>query len=180
MRFLLGIVPPLVTKERIEAVQKSCATNKVPYFTEPHITLKNPHDLTEDKKWLAKVMTTIGNYPRFDIKIDEVETFGDEVLFLSLEYSKELVDLHIELVSFLNPNIDTHKDQYEGAFYHPHITLGKTGSGGMSPDELALMRGRAEYELWNFPSFQVSSIRLYQKSEPEEPYQKLLDIPLKF
>ncbi|MDB5254507.1 MAG: 2-5 ligase [Parcubacteria group bacterium] len=179
MKFFIGIVPPLSTKERIAGFQKSFPSNKVPYFTEPHITLKAPNGLTEDKSWLAKVMTIIGNHPRFSIKLSGLDGFEDRVLFLNPEFSQGLIDLHMKLVTLLNLDLEEQKKFYEGSLYHPHLTLGETTWGGMSLEELKEMKKKAEFEFYTIPSFQVDSVRVYQK-ENDEPYQKLIDIPLKF
>ncbi|HEY4489929.1 MAG TPA: 2'-5' RNA ligase family protein [Candidatus Paceibacterota bacterium] len=179
MKFFIGIVPPSVTKERIFEFQSSFPSNKVPYFHEPHITLKAPSGLTEDKVWLVKVATLLGDYDRFQIAFDGLDCFDDKVLFLKLTFSQELMGLHMQLVSLLSPDTETNNKFYEGSIYHPHLTLGETTWGGMTQEELDIMRKRAEFELHNIPPFQVDFVRVFQKEKDSEPYQKLLDIPLK-
>jgi 2'-5' RNA ligase len=178
MKFFLGIVPPPATKDRIASFQKSFPSNKVPYFNEPHITLKAPSGLTEDKSWLAKVMTIIGNQQRFSIKLNGLDQFEDRVLFLNPEFTQPLVDLHMKLVALLNSDPEEQQKFFEGSLYHPHLTLGETTWGGMSRDELEDMKKKAEFEFYTIPAFQVDFVRVYQK-EGEGKYQQLLDIPLK-
>jgi 2'-5' RNA ligase len=179
MKFYIGIVPPIVTKERIFEFQKSFPSNKVPYFNEPHITLKAPSRLSEDKAWLAPIMTLVGNYSPFKISIEGLDQFDDAVLFLQPAYSEELLDLHNKLIDLLDPDIEAREKFFEGPLYHPHLTLGETTRGGMTKEEFVEMKKRAEFELYNIPSFHVTSVRLYQKPDGEELYSKLLDIPLK-
>ena len=179
MKFFIGILPPLATKERIINFQKTFPSNKVPYFNEPHITLKAPTGLTEDKSWLAKVTALTGEYPRFEINLKDVDSFDNRVLFLNPVFSENLISLHMKLVDLLCPDIETNNKFYEGAVYHPHITLGETTWGGMTELELDLMRKKAEEEFQTIPPFLVTSLRLYKKEEGEEVYSKLLDIPLK-
>lgn len=179
MKFFLGIVPPLVTKERILNFQKSFPTNMVPFFNEPHITIKAPGGLTEDKSWLLKTMVLIGDYPRFQIKFDAVESFEDQVLFLKPQRTEELINLHLKLVSLLNPDEETNKTFFEGDLYEPHLTLGKGGESGMSSEDFQNMKKRLEFELQDIPPFQVDFVRVYQKDLSGDPYIKLLDIPLK-
>lgn len=179
MKFFIGIVPPTETKEKIFQFQRSFPSNKVPYFHEPHITLKAPNGLTEDKSWLPKVTALAATYPKFQIVLDGLDGFDDKVLFLNPIFSQELMDLHIELVSLLSLNIKSNNNFYEGSVYHPHLTLGETTWGGMTKEELKIMRKRAESELYNIPPFQVDFVRVFQKEQDGEPYKKLLDIPLK-
>lgn len=179
MKFFIGIVPPLATKEKVLDFQKSFPSNKVPFFHEPHITLKAPSGLTEDKAWLAKVMALVGDYPRFQIKLEGLDGFGDKVLFLNPVFSQELMDLHLKLVELLYPNTESDNKFFEGSVYHPHLTLGETTWGGMTTDELQEMRRRAETEFLSVPPFQVDFVRVFQKDKDGEPYRKLLDIPLK-
>jgi len=179
MKFFIGIVPPLATKERIINFQKTFPSNKVPYFNEPHITLKAPTGLTGDKSWLAKVIALAGDYPRFQINIKGIDSFDNRVLFLNPIFSENLMNLHLKLVDLLCPTIEASNKFYEGAVYHPHITLGETTWGGMTEFELDIMRKKAETEFYTIPPFLVTSLRLYQKGDSEEVYSKLLDIPLK-
>lgn len=179
MKFFIGIIPPLATKERIFEFQKSFPSNKVPYFYEPHITLKAPSGLEDDKAWLAKIITLVGNYPRFPLTLEGIDGFSNKVLFLRLAPSQELMDLHMKLVSLLSPDTEINNKFYEGTVYHPHLTLGDTTWGGMNQEELDVMRKRAEFELHDIPPFQVDFVRVFQKKNDGELYQKLLDIPLK-
>jgi 2'-5' RNA ligase len=179
MKYYLAIVPPLVTKERIFDFQKSFPSNKVPLLNEPHITLKSRNGLTEDKAWLAKIMTLIGNYPRFQIHLEGVESFGDEVLFLKPSHSEELLNLHMNIISLLNIDEESRNEFYEGLLYHPHLTLGATDWGGMSKEELEVMKLKAKREFEEIPPFQVDFVRVLHKNGDGDLYKKLLDIPLK-
>jgi len=179
MKFFIGIVPPLDLNEKIFDFQRSFPSNKVPYFHKPHITLKAPNGLTEDLTWLEKVKMVVGDQSVFEIKLEGLDNFEDRVLFLKPAYSKDLMDLHLKLVSLLCPDIENENKFFEGPLYHPHLTLGETTWGEMTKEELVLMRKRAESELSNIPSFKVSFVRVFQKEKDGEPYQKFLDIPLK-
>ena len=178
MKFFIGIVPPPETKERILKFQRSFHSNKVPYFHEPHITLKAPSGLTEDKSWLSKVTAFAATYPKFNIAFAGLDGFDDKVLFLTPVFSPVLMNLHMELLSLLNPAGQNNDKFFEGLTYHPHLTLGETTWGGMTREELVIMRTKAETELQDIPSFQVDFLRVFQKQNDGEPYHKLLDIPL--
>jgi 2'-5' RNA ligase len=180
MKYFIGIVPPLVTRERIFEFQKSFPSNKVPHYNEPHITLKAPSELAENKSWLAPLMILVGNHAPFQIKFDGLGWFDDIVLFLNPEYSEGFVDLHNKLVNLLNPDVESGEKLFEGPLYHPHLTLGEATWDGMSTEELRLMEKKAEIEFYTIPPFLVTSVRLYQKDTNGELYQKFLDIPLKF
>jgi 2'-5' RNA ligase len=179
MKFFIGIVPPLATKEKILKFQKSFPSNKVPYFNEPHITLKAPSGLPEDKAWLAPLTTLVGSHTPFEIKLEGLDGFDNRVLFLNPIFSEGLMDLHNKLVTLFNPNAEAREKFFEGPLYHPHLTLGEATWGGMKEEELKTMRKRAEIEFDTVPSFLVTFVRLYQKDTNDGLYQKLLDIPLK-
>jgi len=179
MTFFIGIVPPLATKERISDFQKSFPSNKVPYFYEPHITLKAPSSLTEDKSWLAQVIALVGNHLPFQISFKGVGEFDGKVLFLNPTPSEGLIYLHNKLIVLLNPDEEAIEKFFEGSLYHPHLTLGETTWGGMTTEEFRSMKERAWSELSNIPPFIITSVRLYQKEKNKGPYQKLVDIPLK-
>ena len=180
MKYFIGIVPPPKTLERILTFQKSFPTNKVWFYNEPHITLKAPSGLTEDRGWLARVMVIIGNHEPFEIDFTHLDSFNDEVLFLSPAPSEGLMELHMKLVKELCPDETMHKEFFEGEEYHPHLTLGDTSWGGMRKLELVDMRKKAEIEFYNLPSFLVTFVRVYHKEKQDDPYTKLIDIPLKF
>lgn len=179
MKYFIGIVPPLITKERIIDFQKSFRTNQVPFIYEPHITLKSPHGLSGDRAWLAKILTFVGSYPRFQIKFDKVGGFNKQILFLNLKYSEELMNLHKSLLELLNIDKEDMEKCFEGPLYHPYLTLGETTWGKMDVDELEEMKKRAEFELSDLPAFQVDCLRVYEKEKSGDLYQKLIDIPLK-
>ncbi|MEK7194376.1 MAG: 2'-5' RNA ligase family protein [Patescibacteria group bacterium] len=179
MKFFIGIVPPLAIKEKIFEFQKSFPSNKVPYFNEPHITLKVPSGLSEDKAWLAPLMTLVGGHAPFEIKLDGLDGFENKVLFLKPVFSEGLMSLHNKLVALLNPNMEAREKFFEGSLFHPHLTLGETTWGEMTTEELEEMRKKAETEFYTIPPFLVTFVRLYQKDTDDGFYQKLLDIPLK-
>ncbi len=180
MKFFIGIVPPLATKERIVEFQKSFPSNNVPRMYEPHITLKAPSGLSEDKTWLAPLMTLIGNHAPFLVKLEGLGHFEDRVLFLNPAFSEGLMDLHQKLVALLNPDEEAKKKYFEGALYEPRLTLGETTWGGMTKEELEIMRKKADTEFYTVSPFLVTSVRLYQKEGNGDIYQKLFDIPLKY
>ncbi len=179
MKFFIGIVPPIATKERIFNFQKSFPSNKVPYFNEPHITLKAPSSLSEDKSWLAQVIALTGNHLPFQVSFDGIDEFEDRVLFLKLNPSNGLIDLHNKLIALLNPDGESREKFFEGLLYHPHLTLGETTWGGMNSEDLMAMKEKAKFEFRSVPPFLVTSVRLYQKEGDGDLYKKFLDIPLK-
>lgn len=170
MKFFIGIVPPPATRDRILNVQKSFPSNRVPFSTEPHITLIPPPLLSPDKVWLTKIFTEVAGFTRFQIRFEGINTFDNRILFLEPKTADELLNLYSKLVSSLNT---------EKSDYYPHLTLGKVSPEGMTHEELSEMKKKAETELYDIPPFQVDFVRIFQKNMALEPYQKLLDIPLK-
>jgi 2'-5' RNA ligase len=179
MRFIIFIVPPLDIEERIFKFQKSFPSNKVPYFYQPHITLKAPSGLSEDMAWLERVKILVGNHVPFEIKFKGLGEFDDRVLFLKPVFSDGLMDLHNKLITLLNPSTEARGKFFEGSLYNPHLTLGETTWGGMTTEELGAMKNKAETEFRTVMSFPVTFVRVYQKQTDDGIYQKFVDIPLK-
>lgn len=179
MKFFIGITPPTDINEQIFNFQKSFPSNKVPYFNEPHITLKAPSALTEDKVWLPALIHFVGNYEPFEIKLEGLDGFEDRVLFLNPVFSENLIDLHNAIVTLLNPSTEDQERFFEGSLWHPHLTLGESTWGGMTAEEIKIMREKAETKFLNIPPFLVTFLRLYKKDGDGKPYYKFLDIPLK-
>jgi hypothetical protein len=63
---------------------------------------------------------------------------------------------------------------YEMDDYIPHLTLAL----GLPIEQLTALQEPAFTSLAPFPTFTVSSIRLYEKAPAEDHYHKYMDIPL--
>lgn len=178
MQYFIGIPLPNDIKEKIVSFQKSFVRNKVPLMVEPHITVKAQGGLTEDKSWIPAIENAIENYPAFEVSFTNVGNFGERVAFLVPSSGKELMRLHRILIDTIKPGAELMEKYFEGSNYHFHLTLAGT-SWGMTSEELMLVKEKAKIELLNLPKFTVSFIRVYEQKDPDESYEKFLDIPLR-
>lgn len=180
MQYFIGVVPPEEIKNEIVAFQDSFETNKISGFVEPHITVKAQGGLTLDLEWLNRVKEAMEVVGYFSIRLKEVGAFGDKVVFLVPEASKDLFDLHTTLVSAVNPSEDEIQRYFEGTNYHPHLTLAGTGNKewSISPEAFSEVKKEAEQKLLDLPEFEVTFIRIYRQEKDGNPYEKFLDIPL--
>ena len=175
MQFLIAVVPPESYKKKVIEFQKQWKNNSISDVIEPHITVKAQGGLTENKEWINQVEKVCENFNSFQVTLNKPQFFGDSVVFLSVE-SKEIYDLHKELVRVVSPNNDLVKRYMELDDYVPHFTLGQT-FWGLTSLELKEMSKKAEVELVPFPTFDANFIRIYQEIESNK-YIKYLDLPL--
>jgi len=178
MKYFIGITPPEDTCKKITSFQKSFAHNILPTIFEPHITVKSRNGLTEDLVWLDIAKTVIKNHSSFEISFDKIDSFSDSVIIIRTTVSKELIALHKALYHAIKPTeTDPTKKYFENDNFEAHLTLGMS-SWGMTLDELAGMKAKATHELMHLPSFPVTLLRIYCQEQPDEPFKKILDIPL--
>jgi 2'-5' RNA ligase len=177
MQYFIGIVPPNDYKEQISKFQRMWKKNTLPELVEPHITLKAQGGLTADEQWINQVEKVCSNFPAFNIDIDNPKFFGDEIIYLSA-YSRELIELHEQLVQVISPSEDLIKKYFELEDFVPHMTLAKTYYG-LSKEDLNDMAKMAEEELSPYPTFEVNFIRIYVENSKLKKYETYLDISLK-
>ena len=175
MQYFVGIVPPKDYKERIVEFQKRWQSNRTWEVAEPHITVKAQSGLGDDLRWLESIKRTCASFPRFTVSIDQPETFGEAVAYLSVE-SSEIHDFHERLVEAVSPPPEVMKQYMEMERFIPHLTLGQT-HWGMSSEEISEMRAFASMTLFPFPTFSVDFIRVFQEIE-KNTYIPFKDIVL--
>lgn len=176
MRFFIGITPPKTISEKIISFQKSFLNNEVPNLVEPHITVKSTGGLTEDKLWLPKIELAIKNFKGFQISFEGVGNFDENIIFLKLAFSPELIDLHKTLFNAVGPYYENPTKKYfENDRYHPHLTLGAT-KWGLTKEDTIQMTQKANLELKDLPAFEVNSIRIYQENDEKKSWHRVLDL----
>ncbi|MBU9723209.1 MULTISPECIES: 2'-5' RNA ligase family protein [Bacillaceae] len=174
-KYFIGIVPPKEVLIRIEQFQRRWVSE---LKVEPHITLKAQGGLTPDKFWISKVKEVCGNFKSFQVSLGEPSFFGDNILYLSINDSRLLHDLHHKIVQTIAPSGNLIKQYFEMEAYVPHLTIGKAMQGGLTPTSLKMMEEKAKKDLTPYPSFVVDFLRVYKLDVDKDGYEKLLDIPL--
>ncbi|MFA6495033.1 MAG: 2'-5' RNA ligase family protein [Candidatus Paceibacterota bacterium] len=177
MKFFIGITPPEPIRGKIIAFQKSFPNNKVPEKIEPHITLRPPEELTESEAWLSKIKLATKNFGGFQISLEGIDGFGENVVFLRPAFSQRLVDLHKILLDALGEYENSANKYSDDNQYHPHLTLGGM-KWGLTEKEATEMKQRGQRELGDIGGFEVTSIRIYQKNIEHTPWNIWLDVPL--
>lgn len=177
MRYLIGVVPPEEIMEKITNFQKSFPMNRVPFFIEPHITVKAQGGLTEDLAWLGGVESAIAEFSPLTIRFDGIGQFGQNVLFRRV-VSDNIAALRDVLISVVNPNPEEREKYFEDVSYEPHLTLGQIELG-MTVEEIARMKPLAEREFSSPEDFTTGFLRIYSQEQPGQSYKKFSDIKFK-
>jgi len=169
-RYFIGIEPPDDERLRIATVMRQMGDQ----WPVPHITVKSPSGLTPDLKWLSRVRIVAEQVAPFRVKIDQPGTFGDRVLFLSVE-SSGLVELHRRVLDVFSPAVDTNADadaDAERAFV-PHLTLSIARHGqGLPPFEELVSTLR------DLEEFEVFDLTVFRQEESSSHYRSWTRLPL--
>lgn len=180
MQYFIGVVPPEEIKNKIVYFQNSFHGNRISSLVEPHITVKAQGGLVLDMEWLNRVKGAAKDVSCFKVRLTEVGAFGNGVVYLAPKSAVDLFNLHAKLVSAVNPSDDEVRKYFEGAGYHPHLTLAAAGNRewSVSSETLSRIKKEAEDKLLDLPEFEVTFIRVYRQENDGDPYVKFLDIPL--
>lgn len=171
MQYFIGIVPPAEYQHKIKEFQKPW----IEEGTEPHITVKAQSALTPDLEWLPKVEEVCLLTEPFKVSLSDPDFFGESVLFLSV-ISGGIDSFHTALVHKIAPSAESINQYFELEHYVPHLTLGQR-SHGVSREQLIEMHAKSEKVLSPYPSFVVSSVRVYRQERIGQKYTKYIDIP---
>lgn len=116
MQYFIGIVPSDEYKQKVIAFQQKWKNHKITDVVEPHITVKAQGGLTPDKEWIRKVKKVCNHFSPFNITVSKPVFFGEDILYLSVN-SKELYELHNNIVEEISPSDDLIKKYFERADY---------------------------------------------------------------
>ena len=175
VEYFIAIAPPKEYGEIITQFQRRWPNNALPYFVEPHITVKSQAGLNEDGYWIDSIKTICSNFAIFTLSLKGVKSFGKSVVYLGVE-SDRIHVLHRKIVEAISPNPENSRRYYELDLYEPHLTLGSK-EFGMSEVELSEMKKLANNCLRDFQPFIVNSLKIYKLFENK--YQKIHEIDLK-
>jgi len=177
MSYFLGIVPPLEVQQQIVELQQHWTRNRLPKHVEPHVTVKPPTGLGDDRKWLDGARDVCSAIRGFSVTLGLPAFFGERVVYLSV-HSTELHTLHAALVDGMGTDVVVSPGRdHEGDNYTPHLTLGMA-SFGMRHEEMMLLAERATESLLPISPFNVQFVRVFHKPGKGERYQTLLDLSL--
>jgi 2'-5' RNA ligase len=89
---------------------------------DPHITLRAPDNLTSDLTWLASLKELAATAEPFAVAFAETRTFGDRVLYLSVD-SIGVIELHERILKVLGPDRGFAGASSPAKPYVAHLTL---------------------------------------------------------
>lgn len=113
--------PPELTRELLRL---RCAHPVLRSRSLPHVTVKTPflcrHTPALILDHLAEVVADV---PPFELQLDGLGAFGQEVVYARVTPSPALGDLHRRVVEGLRGMVETISERHEGNGYVPHLTL---------------------------------------------------------
>jgi 2'-5' RNA ligase len=173
MQYFLGVVPPENIYRPVIKLQRQFGDNRI----EPHITVKGPGGIPENRKWIEPLKKIINDHPPLKIKISGTAFFGYDVLFLTV-ISNDVIALHNKLVKFFNPDDHLLKEFFEGNYFVPHLTVAHSSSG-YSRLDLIKMKKIIDDTFNTNISFEAEFLRVYLCDEFNSRSSKFEDIDFK-
>ena len=160
----LGSSPRDEERIRIATVMRQLGD----HWPVPHITVKSPNGLTPDLKWISRVRIVAEQVAPFRVKIDQPGTFGDRVLFLSVD-SPGLVELHRRVLDVVSRAVDIDAERV----FVPHLTLSiSRHAQGLPPFEELVSTLR------DLEAFEVFDLTVFRREESSSHYQSWTRLPL--
>lgn len=172
MKFFVGLVPPEDIYQRLQGIQKRYGDNRL----EPHITIRPPVTVLDEKEWIGKIVSTASSFEPFPVALPGTGNFGQRVLYVQV-VADVLKSFYKVLVPQLEP-FERHEPNRLTGDYHPHLTLGRTWCGFTVEDFANMKQLSDTYLLDNNISFMATAIRIYHKSGHQGRYQVYRDIGL--
>lgn len=103
----------------------------------PHITVKSPFIYRHSGAVVIEQLEAVcERWEPFEIQLSGLGVFRSSILYVKVDESQDLHDLHRDLVEGLEGFVETLNDRYDGGAYTPHLTL----ADKMAPEDLAEAR----------------------------------------
>lgn len=126
-KYFLALIPPPELLEKAHEIKEQIRDQfgiKYALKSPPHITLKMPFSFNEAKEEL--LITKLGEHLKdqksFPVKIGGVGTFGNRVIYLSIEKSAILEQIQQKLKLFCKQDLHL-VDELSDRNFHPHLTV---------------------------------------------------------
>jgi 2'-5' RNA ligase len=172
MKFFVGLVPPEDIYEHLESIQKRYGDNRL----EPHITLRAPVTVLNEKEWVGTIVSKAAEFEPFHVSLPGTGNFGKRVLYVEVN-AEALEKFYTELIPKLKPFEAAGPDK-ENETFHPHLTLGRAWCGFTAEDFKNMRTLADQYLSAANISFLAKTIRIYHKPDPHSRYQTYRDIPI--
>ncbi len=146
MSYTVGIGALLDTEtfnlvRSLELTSATATQNYVGLGQPPHITIKRPFQVATmaDVEKVRKLLSDIAEQTvAFDVQYSGLGNFGDTTLFLAVQPSAELKELHEKLLATLQTMFDSIESLHEGAemVFHTSVAV------GLQKDQLQIAKGK--------------------------------------
>ncbi len=126
--FFIAILPPLSIQEKVTQIKQyfsqqyqSCQALKSP----PHITLKPPFKpSTADVNVIKEQLVSFAiKYSAFPVILSGFNAFPPRVIYIDVEKTPELLQLHQNLNDYLKSVLMDVKDESKQRSFSPHMTV---------------------------------------------------------
>lgn len=130
MIFYVGYLPPKAFQDRyVDLVRDVSQKFRLPNLTQknriPHITLKSPFEMNSPKSLDELISGFCQLQGQSEIMVDGVGNFGEEVIFLDSQPSRQMRETFLGLLDGLRSLRDLSWDEYDKPDKKLHITLAK-------------------------------------------------------
>jgi 2'-5' RNA ligase len=148
------ILPPKDLYRELLAIRERHPLLRSP--APPHITVKSPFLFRQTGATVIDQMEEVcSQWEPFEIQLGGLGVFRNSVLYVKVDESPDLADLHNDLLESLDGYVETLQGKYDGSAYTPHLTLAES----MAPEDLPEAR-RALADCRFRRRFTVSEIHL--------------------
>ena len=125
------ILPPPDLYRELLAIRERHPLLRTP--APPHITLKSPFLYRQSGATVVEQLEAVfEQWDPFEVQLNGLGVFRNSVLYVKVEESPDLMDLHLDLVESLDGYVETLVERYDGGAYTPHLTL----ADKLAPDDL--------------------------------------------
>ncbi len=126
-KYFLALVPPPEILEKAHQIKLRIREEfgiKYALKSPPHITVKMPFDYNEAKEdvLVERLSEQLREQEPFGIRISGVGTFGNRVVFLSIDKSEPLLRLQRQVKEFCKKQLHL-VDELSDRNFHPHMTV---------------------------------------------------------
>ncbi len=148
------ILPPADLYRELLAIRERHPLLRSPI--PPHITVKSPFLFRQSGAMVIEQLEEVcRRWDPFEVSLGGLGVFGSRVLYVRVDESPELVDLHTEMVESLDGYVETLSGKYDGGAYTPHLTL----ADKLAPEDIpAAKRALADCRFRR--RFEVSEVHL--------------------
>lgn len=125
----MALIPPepvYADVQKLKEHMSDCYGSKGALRSPPHITLHMPFDWPDRKmeKLTDGLQSLAAGWPAVDVDLIGFGHFGERVIFIQVEASRQLITMQQSLRSAFRSRFFLLNDRYRDLPFHPHMTIG--------------------------------------------------------